>query len=102
MNPGHGEILHWKTYFVVFLALLFLALVTTLLDFVELGPLHTAAALGIAAIKAILVAVFFMGLIHSAPLMRVALAAGVLWLGILIMLTLGDYITRGWVPVPGK
>jgi cytochrome c oxidase subunit 4 len=94
--------LSWKTYLSVFIAVLLLALLTTFLDFVDLGPLHTPIALAIAAAKATLVAMFFMGLIHSPPLMRIAVGAGVLWLAILVMLTLGDYLTRGWVPVPGK
>jgi hypothetical protein len=27
---------------------------------------------------------------------------GVLWFLIMITLTLGDYLTRGWMPFPGK
>jgi cytochrome c oxidase subunit 4 len=102
MRPVSGEPLPFRTYLRVFVALLVLASLTTLLDFVNLGPFHTPAALTIATLKAVLVALFFMGLIHSPALMRVAVGAGVLWLAILLMLTLVDYLTRGLIPAPGK
>jgi caa(3)-type oxidase subunit IV len=40
------------------------------------------------------VALFFMHLRYSRSLM---LAAPLLWLGIMITLTLGDFLTRGWL-----
>jgi hypothetical protein len=35
-------------------------------------------------------------------ILRLVAVGGVLWLGILLVGTLDDYITRGWLPVPGK
>jgi cytochrome c oxidase subunit 4 len=46
--------------------------------------------------KALLVALIFMHLRYSRRLMRVVVAAGLFWLGILIALTMSDYLTRGW------
>jgi cytochrome c oxidase subunit IV len=50
----------------------------------------------IAFAKASLVALIFMHLRYSRRLMRVVAAAGLFWLGILIALTMSDYLTRGW------
>jgi cytochrome c oxidase subunit IV len=47
-----------------------------------------------ACVKAALVAVFFMRLRWSHPLIRLVAAAGVIWLLILIGLSLTDVLTR--------
>jgi len=39
---------------------------------------------------------------YESKLARIIIAAGVVWVLILVSNTLGDYITRGWLPVPGK
>jgi len=91
-----------KTYAAVFVALLFLTFATTMVSTIDLGPLNVVAALAIAAIKMMLVALFFMHLRHSTTIMKVVIGGGLLWLGILLLLTLADFTTRGWLPVPGK
>ena len=53
--------------------------------------------LAIASTKATLVALFFMHLIHDSRLNRVAAAAGLFWLAILMGLTLTDFLTRRWL-----
>jgi len=101
-EPISGEVLSRRTYVFVFLALLALAVITTFVSFIDMGPFNIVVALSIAFLKAALVSLFFMGLVHSPRLCKMTLAGGVLWLGILILLTLTDYVTRGWVPFPGK
>jgi cytochrome c oxidase subunit 4 len=91
-----------RTYTFTWLGLLALTLLTTLLGFVDMGPFSMVAAVGIAAIKAALIAAFFMHALFEAKLVRVVIAGGILWFLILTSLTLGDYITRGWLPFPGK
>jgi cytochrome c oxidase subunit 4 len=59
-------------------------------------------ALGIASIKMLLVALFFMHVRHSSKLTKLVVAGGLLWLGILILFTLSDFFTRGWIGVPGR
>jgi cytochrome c oxidase subunit 4 len=49
-----------------------------------------------------LVALFFMHLRHSTILTKVVVGGGMLWLGILLVLSFADFGTRGWLPVPGK
>jgi len=85
------------TYYAVFGALIALTALTVGVSLLNLGPWHTAVGLAIATTKALLVALFFMHLLHGSRLAWVALAVGVFWLGILMVLTLADYLTRPWL-----
>ena len=91
-----------KTYALVFVVLLVLTFATTMIATIDLGPFNVVAALTIAAVKMMLVALFFMHLRHSTILMKVVVGGGLRWLGILLVLSLADFSTRGWLPVPGK
>ncbi len=91
-----------RTYVLVGVVLLILAFATYEAAFISLGPWHTVVALGIAAVKAVLIALFFMHARYSTGITRVVMAGGLLWLGILIVGTLDDVITRGWLGIPGK
>lgn len=88
-----------KVYYAVFAALLVLTAITTAVAFVDLGPWNTVVALGIAFLKATLVALFFMHVKYSPRLTQVIVAGGLFWLAILIVLTLSDFVSRGWLPV---
>jgi len=89
-------------YTLVFLALLVLTAATTMVAFVDLGAFNVVVALFIAVVKMMLVALFFMHLRHSTVLTKVVVGGGMLWLGILLFLSLSDFVTRGWLPVLGK
>ncbi len=91
-----------STYYAVFAALLVLTFVTVVVAFQDLGWLNTPLALGIACTKGTLVILYFMHLRYSEKLVGVIMAISVLWLAILIGITLTDYMSRGWLPVPGK
>jgi cytochrome c oxidase subunit 4 len=91
-----------RTYIVVFLALIGLTLLTTAVAFVNLGDFSVVAALAIAVCKMLLVALFFMHVRHSTQLTKLVLAGAMVWLGILILLTLTDFATRGLAGVPGR
>jgi cytochrome c oxidase subunit 4 len=56
-------------------------------------------ALGIAFIKATLVALFFMHVKYSPRLTQITVAGGLFWLVILIALTLSDFMSRGWLRI---
>lgn len=86
-----------RTYVFVFAALLALALATTLIGFIDLGPFSMVIAITIATAKAVLIASFFMHALYEAKIIRVILAGGVIWFLIMVTLTLGDFMTRGWV-----
>jgi cytochrome c oxidase subunit 4 len=92
----HDPIPSVAYYLAVFAALIFLTGLTVALSFVELGPWHLVLGLIIATTKAILVALFFMHVIHSPRLTWIVIAASLLFLVILIGLTMADYVTRAW------
>jgi len=89
-----------KIYFGVFGALMVFTAVTVWASMVDLGPLSIVVALVIAVCKALLVVLFFMHVRYSRPLTQIVVAGGVLWLIILLVLTLSDYFSRGWLPAP--
>ena len=85
-----------KTYYLIFAGLIGLTLLTVGLSFVHLGEtLHLIVGLTIATTKAVLVALFFMHLLYSSRLSLIMFLSGVFWLGILVVLTLADYLSRG-------
>src|SRR3954447_1801176 len=90
-----------RTYILVFLGLITLTIATTAVAFVDLGSFSVVVALAIAVCKMLLVALFFMHVRHSTKLTKLVVTGGLLWLGILLVLTMTDIITRGWVGVPG-
>ncbi len=91
-----------KTYVLVFAALICATLATTAVAFVDLGPFSVVVALAIAVCKMLLVALFFMHVRHSTKLTRLVLVGALMWLGILILMTLTDFSTRGVLGVPGR
>src|SRR3954453_237078 len=87
-----------RSYVAVFAALLGFTLLTYLAAFAPLGPFHTPVALGIAVVKASLVVLIFMHLVHSKPLTWLVLASGLFMVGIMLTFTLSDYLTRPLMP----
>ncbi|HEV2945838.1 MAG TPA: cytochrome C oxidase subunit IV family protein [Gemmataceae bacterium] len=84
------------TYYVIFAALIALTLLTVGLSFVHLGEtMHLVVGLTIATTKAVLVVLFFMHLLYSPRLSWIMFLSGLFWLGILLVLTLTDYLSRG-------
>ncbi|MCI0684618.1 MAG: cytochrome C oxidase subunit IV family protein [Gemmataceae bacterium] len=85
-----------KTYCLIFGGLLLLTGLTVAASLAPLGGLHTLVALAIASAKAALVLLYFMHLADSSRLTWVVALSGLLWLAILIILTMSDYLTREW------
>jgi cytochrome c oxidase subunit IV len=86
-------------YFAVFAALMLFTALTVWAAFQHLGVWNTPLALAIAVTKALLVAWIFMHLRHSPKLTIFVVAASVLWLAFLILITASDYLTRAWLPI---
>ena len=102
-HPPHAEhIDSVKTYAFVLLALLAATILTALVATLDLGPFNIIVALGIAVAKMLLVALFFMHVRYSTDLTRLVIIGGMLWLGILLLLSFVDFATRGAIGVPGK
>lgn len=64
---------------------------------VALLYVQSAAVLGLAAVAAVLLAAFPMRLRLSPPLTQIVALAGLVWLAILLLGTLDDVLTRGWL-----
>ncbi len=85
-----------RVYYTIFGILMLCTYLTVQIAFLDLGPLNTIGALGIAIFKAVLVVLFFMHVKYSTRLTWAVVAGSVFWFGILIVLTLADYLTRSW------
>lgn len=83
-----------RVYYAVFAALIALTLLTVGVSFLELGAWHTTVGVLIGAVKASLVILFFMHLLHATKMSWLAVLAGLFWLGFMMALTLSDYLTR--------
>ena len=102
-NGGH-HIVPVKVYLLIFAALLAGTVLTVSISFYNLDvqilgktvPFNTVVMLTIAAIKATLVILYFMHVKYSPRTLWVFVAAGFMWLVILIVLTLSDYTSRNW------
>lgn len=79
--------------FVILLALLF---ATIGANFLPLGALHFPVAMLFATIKAVLIILFFMHLKFSHRLNKMVVVTSFLFLGILLVLAMNDYVSRGW------
>ena len=89
-----------RIYFAVFAALIAFTAATVAAAFTDLGPFNTVVALSIAAVKALLVLLYFMHLCYSSRLTWAFAATGFVWLALIISLTMSDIASRGWlVPV---
>ena len=76
--------------------------VTIRVAFMDMGRGNTILALTIAMLKALLVVLYFMHVRYSPHLTRLVVVGGLFWLLILIGITMSDYLSRGWLPFPGK
>lgn len=97
-----GPVVSAKTYVLTFVALLALTLTTTLIGFIDLGWGSMFVAVTIALAKATLIACFFMHALLESKVVKLVIAGAILWFLILVTLTVGDYVTRGWLGFGGK
>ncbi len=93
-----------RTYYIIFAWLMGLLIATVAASFLNLDRffpgLNAAVALCIAAAKAMLVVLFFMHVRHAGKLTWIFASAAFVWLGIMLVLTLNDYLTRHPVDQP--
>ena len=96
----NGHVVPLKIYFGIFATLMVFTGVTVWVAFHNLGPWNAVVALSIATIKAVLVILYFMHARYGGKLTWVIIVAGFFWLGILLVLTMTDYVTRGLPRLP--
>src|SRR5687767_10220991 len=94
----HGEFhVSMATYNMVFLALMVGLVVTVWAAFINLGPLNMPVAMLIATSKAVLVVLYFMHVKFASRLTKVFVAATMVWLAIMFVMTFMDYFSRDWL-----
>jgi cytochrome c oxidase subunit 4 len=93
---GNVHVLPLRIYYAVFGTLMALTGITVAVAYVDLGALNVVAAVAIACFKALIVVLYFMHVKFSTRLIKLTVIAGLYWMGILLALTLSDYLTRGW------
>ena len=94
-SSQHQHIVPAKIYIGIWLALICLTVVTAGVAFIDLGPLNTVVALSIATFKALLVVFIFMGVKYThEKLTPVILVSAIFFLGLLLSLSMSDYLTR--------
>lgn len=93
----HVHVLPLRVYWTVFLALVAGTILTIWSATLDLGAWNTPIALGIAVTKALLVILFFMHVKYSTRLTWIFVAAGFLWFIIMVVITMTDFISRGWL-----
>ncbi len=85
-----------RTYLWNGAALLVLLALTIGAAYVNLGPFNTPVAMFISLAKGALIILFFMHLRYGKPILWIFAGAGCFWLGIMLVLALSDYLSRGW------
>ena len=79
-----------------YLALLVLLVISVGLRLFHLGVLESLLLLVIAGIEAAVVFLFFMRVQSSSKLIWLFASGGFLWLGILLVFVISDYVSRSW------
>lgn len=96
------HILPTRIYWLIFATLLVLTLLTVEVAFYNYGLLNFWIALGIASCKSTLVVLYFMHVRYSSGLTGVFVAAGFIFLVIMLTFTLADLLSRGWQYQPSS
>jgi|SRR5579862_3201615 cytochrome c oxidase subunit IV len=93
----HSKSSPLKLYFGIWATLLLFTFITYEAATIDLGPFNAPVALGIATLKATLVALFFMHVWHaSEKLTKLVVVSALFFLLLLLGLTMADYATRPW------
>lgn len=84
-----------RIYYLIWITLMILTVVTAAVAFVDLGPFNTVVALVIATFKATLVVLFFMHVKYTSEKMtKTVIICAIFWLSLLLILGLADFVTR--------
>ena len=110
-NQDHGDEhthhIAMSTYYLVFGFLMVMLCLTVGAWYIDehvmpLGSWSIPIALAIATIKALAIVWIFMHVKFSSKLVQIFACTGIVFMGIMFVLTFNDYLTRGWVPIAGR
>ena len=96
------HIIEPRTYYRIFGVLMGLLVATVVGAYAPLGHFHLAFALLVAGAKAAVIILVFMHVKYSNRLVWIFSSAAFLWLALLIVLSMNDYDSRGWLNIEGK
>ena len=96
-SPGEHHAVPIPVYNRVFWWLMVLLVITLAAAYFDLGMFNLPIAMAIAFAKAVIVVLFFMHVRWSTNLVKFFAVAALLWLSIMFVLTLADYMSRDWL-----
>lgn len=96
MKEKHSEehLVDYGTYFLIWISLLLLTVITVVVSLMELGNLSVLTAVLIASVKATLVLSVFMHLKYEKRIFKVMFFVAIITLGIFIGMTFTDILFR--------
>lgn len=89
-----------RSYLFTWVGLMIFLALTLGSSYIPMGPWNSVTNMAISAAKTLLVALWFMHLVRASALIRLAAAAGLFTLALLIGLSGADYLTREISPAP--
>jgi len=94
-DKNKPHVIPLKIYLTIAGSLFFLTFITVAVSYIDLGVFNIVVALGIASLKAALVAMIFMHLYYDNKLYLVVFSTSLFFLAVLITLTIADTLRRG-------
>lgn len=89
-------------FVLVYVVTMVLLAITAIAYWFPLGWGNTAVAFSVAVLKALFIILIFMELRASSRITWLVAATGFVWLGILLVLSGSDYLSRGYLHIAGK
>ncbi len=89
-HAGLGHVMPVKVLLIVWAALVVLTVATVGVTYVDMGRFNLVVALGVAAVKASLVGLYFMHLRYDSPFNGFVLVVALAFVALFIMGTIGD------------
>ena len=101
-GDDHTHHVPMTTCYAVFGFLMVALLVTVGASMVNLGKWNIPIALAIAFAKAAAIVMIFMHVKFSSRLVQIFACTGIIFVGVMFLLTFNDYGTREWFPLAGQ
>lgn len=97
-NPQHvhDHIISPPMQVMIFAVLLTITLIITVTSFLPMGIFNPIITVGGAFVKALLVILFFMHVLSQSRLIKATVFSGFFILGVLVVMSGSDYISRAW------
>ncbi len=98
----HHHVATIKTNLIIFGLLMLLLVATVGAAELPLGPLNFPVAMLIATTKTVLIIFYFMHLTGTDKLTKTIVGTMFLWLVLMILMIMMDYLSRDWLQILGK